>query len=35
MGAAAHARFMAHHAPLPASAPVLALYERMLADPAN
>lgn len=32
LGAAAHARFMAHHAPLPASEPVLALYERMLAE---
>jgi glycosyltransferase involved in cell wall biosynthesis len=30
-GAAAHATFMEHHAPLPASAPVLELYERMAA----
>ena len=28
-GAAAHETFMEHHAPLPASAPVLALYEQM------
>jgi len=30
-GAAAHETFMEHHAPLPASAPVLELYERMAA----
>lgn len=30
-GDAAHATFMEHHAPLPASAPVLELYERMAA----
>lgn len=30
-GEAAHATFMAHHAPLPAAAPVVRLYEQMLA----